>query len=190
MTNILFLTGIFFCLYFIGIKLGNAWLGVLASGFLMLYPMFFHLSRMFMLETALICMVTLTITLLLYSEGFNKRKVSVFAGITLGLGLLTKQTFIVFLAGPVVFFFFENFFNLDAVQRRKRIVNLVLFIATGSAIALPWYLADAPIKHLNVLHAAFDPSLVPVSFPVFSVNSIVYYLNILVHEQLDRKSVV
>lgn len=186
MTNVLFMAGTFLALYFIGLRLGNRWSGVLASAFLILYPMFFHLNRMFMLEAALTCLVSVTITLLIYSDGFQKRGLSLLAGIAAGLGLLTKQSFIVFLVGPAGFFLcYPLFVKGGAAGWKRKGLNFLLFLALAAAISLPWYLCDAGEKMASAASAAFDNDLVPFTLPAFSFRAWSFYFQILRQEQIS-----
>ena len=182
MTNVLFLALTFLCMYFIGYKTGKIWSGVLAVCFLMIYPMFFLLSRMFMIEVPLLSMVTLCITFLMYSRNFTNRGMCVAAGVAFGLGLLTKQTFLVFMIGPIMFLFMED---LEAfkTQWKKRIFNLGILIALGACIALPWYVINFKIKISGALNSITNPGLVSLSFPLLSFQSLGYYISMFAMEQ-------
>ena len=184
MTNAIFLVVTFFSLYGIGLKMGDRRLGVLASCFLALYPMFFHLSRMFMLEIALVGMVTLTVMLLLYSEGFTRTVWSVLAGISLGLGMLTKQTCVVFVVGPALWGLLGSWNALDAKQKKRKVVNFCLFVALGIAIALPWYFADGATKCLNMRGAFLVKDKVDFNFFASHLGALVFYLRVLVLDQM------
>jgi 4-amino-4-deoxy-L-arabinose transferase-like glycosyltransferase len=67
-----------------------------------LAPMFYAMSRYFYLEFAVTAIVALTVYLLLATDGFQRRGMSLLFGLCLGLGLLTKRTFAVFAVGPVI----------------------------------------------------------------------------------------
>ncbi len=183
MTNAIFLAVTLFCMYFIGLKMKNKWSGILAGSLLMIYPLFFNLSRMFMIEIPLVCMVTLCITLLLYARNFKTRYTCLWAGVIFGLGLLTKQTFPLFIVGPAAFFFIEGFSGFKPKEENK-IFNFVLFIIIGIGVALPWYATDFQIKYAGALTSISDASLVPYKLSVFSLTSFGYYLAMLVKEQL------
>lgn len=184
MANILFLAGIFFCLYLIGRKMGDFRLGVLASCILSLYPMFFHLSRMFMLEIAVCFMVIASITALIYSEGFKKRAASTLFGVFLGLGLLTKQYTIVFIIGPLLFVFIYSFFKEGNRLTKKILLNILLSFLMGISIASLWYVPNFKQTFLRLNISAFAPSAVPEDIRVFSKRSAFYYLDMLINGQI------
>ncbi|MBU9889555.1 MAG: glycosyltransferase family 39 protein, partial [Candidatus Omnitrophica bacterium] len=186
MANVPFVAVTFFSLYGIGLRMGDRRVGVLASCFLVLYPMFFHMGRMFMLDIALTGMVTLTLLILLCSEGFSRRGWSLLAGIALGLGLLTKQTFPVFVAGPAVYILFRSWKGLDASQRKARILHFGLFVVLGMAIAFPWYFAQAEKKFLGMKSAFLtrDRTYFDLAGSVFG--TLVFYGETLVRNQMGR----
>ncbi|MBF0331174.1 MAG: glycosyltransferase family 39 protein [Candidatus Omnitrophica bacterium] len=183
MTNILFVAITYISLYFMGLRTGNKWSGVLAAAILTMFPMYFHLSRMFMIETALVSMVTLCIALLMYSRYFQRRGVCVLAGMIFGLGLLTKQTFPFFIAGPAAFLFIKKFSGFH-LKEQGRIINLFLFLGLGALIALPWYVHDFYVKFTGALVSVTDASQVPYQDFVFSWLSLKYYLDVLVRTQI------
>jgi len=184
MTNVLFLSGIFLCLYFIGLKMRDKRLGVLASFLLSLYPMFFHLGRMFMLSIALCFMVTASITLLMYSEGFRKRIISILFGIFCGLGLLTKQSYIIFIIGPLFFLLSTSFLSGEQRIRLKITVNCLLFLLVVGVLLFLWYLPNIKAMLPLFLNAAFDTMLVPHDIPVFSLRSFLFYFELLINDQI------
>ena len=184
MANIFFLAVTFFSLYGIGLKMGDRRLGVLASCLLTLYPMFFHLSRMFMLEVALVGTVTLTMMLLLYSQGFSRTLWSILAGISLGFGMLTKQPYVVFIAGPSLFGLAGSWKNLDREQKHQRVANVCLFVAIGIAIASPWYLAGGGGEFLLIKNAFINKDTVVFSISDSPLGALFFYVKTMLQEQM------
>lgn len=185
MCNVFFLVVTFLSLYSIGLNMGDQRLGVLAACLLALYPMFFHLSRMFMLEVALVGVVTLTLALLLQSAEFSRPLWSLLAGVSLGLGVLTKQTYVVFIVGPAVYLLIRRWGDLDRQQKKIRLVNFLLFVLIGIAIAFPWYFVNWKIKLRDIEQVATCKSSVDLfSFPLFSTESLTYYAKVLVRDQM------
>ncbi|MDD5156143.1 MAG: glycosyltransferase family 39 protein, partial [Candidatus Omnitrophica bacterium] len=184
MSNLIFLFGIFVCLYLIGIKMGDRRVGVLASILLSFYPMFFQLSRMFMIEIALCFMVVASIAALLYSEGFKKLIPSIACGVLLGTGLLTKQFYIIFIAGPLLLAALDSLLKADAVTRWRIGRNIGAFLAIGIFIAAPWYTLN--LKHMLRLGPGylFDPNYVPWDIPVLSFRSLFFYPDTLLNNQV------
>ncbi|MGD8398228.1 MAG: glycosyltransferase family 39 protein [Anaerolineae bacterium] len=125
-----------------GVRLGLA--GAVLLSFL---PMFYSMSRYFYLEFALTAMVTLTVYLLLATDGFQRRGASLLFGLSLGLGLLTKRTFVVFAVGPVLAAILTSGL-LPALWRRVRQRptihwrNVLVAVAGGLVPAALWYLPN------------------------------------------------
>jgi 4-amino-4-deoxy-L-arabinose transferase-like glycosyltransferase len=95
-------------------------------------------SRDFMLDLPLASMVALSMFLLYASREFKNTFVSTLFGISLGLGFLTKWTFIFFLAIPLLCVFLQTIKRTP--ERFVHIRNLLLSILVGTAISAPWYL--------------------------------------------------
>lgn len=183
MFNILFVAGIFFCLYLIGCNFGNPRAGALAAFLLAFYPMFFRMSRMFMLETALCFTVLLTLLLLLRTEGFRGRRESFWAGVSLGLGLLTKTPYIIFVGGAVVWTFLGSFLKESPSMRKRIRINAMIFLAVGAFIAVPWYAMNFKNKLAAFHWSALNQLAVNKEMSVLSWQSLFYYIDLLLSEQ-------
>jgi len=184
MSNLIFVAGTFISLYLIGRKIGDIRIGILAAFILSFYPVYSYLSRAFLLENALCFMVTSGILFLLYTEGFSKIIPSFILGLLFGLGMLTKQTYIVFMAGPVFFVFFTSYFNSLSGSRRKILVNLFLSLFIGICISAPWYLTHMRQMFPVLTKVVSDSGLVPYDMKWFSWKSIFFYLDMLINEQI------
>jgi len=111
------------------------------------FPMFYAMSRHFYLEFALTAMVALSVWLLLATDGFQRRGVSLLFGLSLGLGLLTKRTFAAFAIGPVIVAILAAGLLPALWQRlklRPRIYwkRLLLALLGGLVLAAIWYLPN------------------------------------------------
>ncbi|MGD8627425.1 MAG: glycosyltransferase family 39 protein [Anaerolineae bacterium] len=144
MVNVLYMAIALAATYGIGRRWGGRRQGMAGAALLALFPMFYSMSRYFYLEFALTAMVALTVYLMLASDGFERRGVSLLFGLSLGLGLLTKRTFVVFAAGPVVVGVLGAGL-LPAlwrrVKQRPRIYWRQALVALGAGLALAalWY---------------------------------------------------
>ncbi len=103
MINILYLAILMAATYGLGLKLAGRKVGLLAAFLIGTYPMIFAMSRYFYLELGLTAMVAATIYFLVASDGFRSRRFSLFFGLCLGLGLLTKRTFVAFATLPILY---------------------------------------------------------------------------------------
>lgn len=139
-------------IYKIGERLISASVGALAVFLVSMYPVVFGLSRIFLVECALIAVVTLSIYLLLLTEGFTKRRESIWSGIVLGLGMLTKVFFPIFMFGPIMVVLYytvqgwlQSHRPSDAVGKSARWskwVNLSICAAVAFIIASVWYIPN------------------------------------------------
>jgi 4-amino-4-deoxy-L-arabinose transferase-like glycosyltransferase/lysophospholipase L1-like esterase len=160
MVNILYLAVGLAATYGIGRRWHGRALGLIAVALLAVFPMYYSMSRYFYLEFALAAMVALAVYLLLTTDGFKRRGVSLAFGLSLGLTLLTKRTSAVFLVGPVLAVIL--IFGLLPLlwKQLRRIVtlrdhkswlrylrNAVLALLIGLVPAGIWYLPNRQAVH-------------------------------------------
>jgi 4-amino-4-deoxy-L-arabinose transferase-like glycosyltransferase len=144
MVNVIYMAILLVATYAIGRKWGGIWLGLVSVALLACFPMFYAMSRYFYLEFALTAMVALTVWLLLSTEGFARRGMSLLFGLSLGLGLLTKRTFAVFALGPVVVVILGSGLLpalWGSLKSRLRVHwwRLLMALFCGVLLALVWY---------------------------------------------------
>jgi 4-amino-4-deoxy-L-arabinose transferase-like glycosyltransferase len=147
MINVLYMAIVLGATYGLGQRWGGRRLGLLSVALLGSFPMFYAMSRYFYLEFALAAMVTLTAYLLLATEGFRRRGMSLLFGLSLGLGLLTKRTFVVFAAGPLIVAILSSGLLPALWQRLKRRPSIhwrkaLLALLAGLGLAAIWYLPN------------------------------------------------
>ena len=152
MVNILYLAVALAATYGIGRRWGGPALGLIAVAVLAVLPMYYCMSRYFYLELALTAMVALTVYLLLATDGFKRRGMSLLFGLSLGLTLLTKRTSAVFCAGPVLAVILI-YGLLPMVWRhgwgnwRRQLRNAAPALLIGLAPAAIWYLPNRQAVH-------------------------------------------
>lgn len=142
--------------YGIGRRWGGRRLGLLSATLLALFPMFYAMSRYFYIEFALMAMVALTVYLLLATDGFRRWGVSLLFGLALGLGLLTKRTFIVFAVGPLLVALLASGLwpaLRQRLQRRPRIYwqRAALAVLGGLALAATWFFPNREMARTLIL---------------------------------------
>jgi hypothetical protein len=142
--------------YGLGRRWGGRRQGMVGVALLATFPMFYSMSRYFYLEFALTAMVALTVYLLLAADGFQKPWVSLLFGVCLGLGLLTKRTFALFVAGPVIAIILSSGLLPAAWRRLKQRPrlnwrNLLFSSAGGLALAALWYFPNREAVQTLVL---------------------------------------
>jgi 4-amino-4-deoxy-L-arabinose transferase-like glycosyltransferase len=141
MSNLTFFAILIFSVYKTGEKLFNKKVGLLATFMTAMSPLVFGPSRMFLLEFASAAMIMPGIHLLIATEYFSNRKYSVLFGLSIGLGMLTRETFFIFLLGPTIYILYEAF-SKPGAEKRKKTINLLISLVIGSILSLPYYLKN------------------------------------------------
>jgi len=115
--------------------------------------MIYSMSRYTYIEFALTATVALGISLLLLCDGFTQRGASLAFGLSLGLGLLTKWTYVLFILPPLILIVarlpLRSWLIKPSLDRRWAGLSLAL----GLGLAFLWYLpvrgrvAELPLGH-------------------------------------------
>lgn len=114
--------------YFIGRRLVSPTTGATAAALVGFYPFLLWLSRETLIDYWLTSMVALAFWVLLESEGFQNRRMTVLFGLICGLGMLTKWTFVLFLFLPALWF----------ARNRWKEASVAAIVAL--AVASYWYI--------------------------------------------------
>lgn len=116
--------------------------GLLAVVFALGSPMITAQFHVFMTDAPMTAMVAVSLWAILATDGFTRVGLSIAAGVAVGLGLLTKEPFAFFVAGPVA---------VTAIRGGlKAWRGLAVFALVALAIALPWYVHElAQVKSLG-----------------------------------------
>ncbi len=136
------------CTYGIGVRLtGRGASGLLACVLLAAYPHVFGLNRLIWMDPPMAAFIALSVLVLLWTGGLRRPWRCALLGLTLGLGMLTRPTFVVFVGGPVAYLAAESWLvarRLDPAQRwarrRQLLRGMSLTMAVALLVALPWYL--------------------------------------------------
>jgi 4-amino-4-deoxy-L-arabinose transferase-like glycosyltransferase len=152
--NLFYLTVTLVATWKLGALLAGRRLALLSVVLLALLPMFYAMSRYFYLEFPLMTVVALTIWLLLASDGFQRRGTSLLFGLCLGLGLLTKRTYVAFAFAPVALVVLSSGV-LPALWQRLRgglridLKHVAVALTGGLALAAVWVVPSlATIREL------------------------------------------
>ena len=149
MVNAVYLLALLAASYGLGAKLGGRRLGMLGATLVALIPLVFAMSRYSYFEFSLTALTILSIYFLIASDGFENKRFSILLGVALGLGLLIKRTFPVFVIGAVAVVFFQaglprKLWNRlrSAVRQRSRPRWRDIGIALGMGLLLSalWFL--------------------------------------------------
>jgi len=120
--------------------------GLLAVVFALGSPLATAQFHVFMVDAPETAMVAVSIWLIIASEEFSRVGVSALAGLTVGLGLLTKEPFAFFVAGilAVTIVRMGVTFVRDGSLRWR---GLAAFAIVALAVALPWYITEYSTVH-------------------------------------------
>ncbi|MCP4649200.1 MAG: hypothetical protein GY853_03845 [PVC group bacterium] len=139
----LFTSTLFFMLLLVSVyKIGSEFdraTGLLAVFICSVYPIVFSSSRHFSLELSLAGMVSAGVWILLKTDFFKRRNISCLLGVILGLGILTKQTFILYIAGPLAIVMGIAWTNSRREKEWVSINNMAICLLTAVAIGSVFY---------------------------------------------------
>jgi hypothetical protein len=155
---------------------GTPLAGLLAAVFALGTPMIVSDFHVFMLDPPQAAMVAVSVWAILASRRFERVGVSALAGLATGLAIMTKQTSVLFLAGPVVVALARGGW------RSRR--GLLAFVIVAGVICVPWY-----VDHWSQLQAESAlwsaPNTVGYASPDrFSTDSLAWYFWNAVNTQL------
>jgi Dolichyl-phosphate-mannose-protein mannosyltransferase len=115
--------------------------GLLAVLFALGSPLITAQFHVFMTDAPETAMVALSLWAILATEGFSRVGTSALAGIAVGAGLLTKEPFVFYAAGPVI---------VTALRGGPRAWRgMLMFALVVLVIALPWYAHE--LSHVTSL---------------------------------------
>lgn len=120
--------------YKIGKEIFDKKTGLLAAMIVSFYPEIYKHSRYFNDGIALVAMVSFSTYCLLRTRSFRSIKFSLLFGIAFGLGMLTKELFIIYML-PLVTFIILQSLSVRS-DRLKKILNVIIFVCLSSSITL------------------------------------------------------
>jgi hypothetical protein len=129
--------------YGIGRRLGGPWCGVCAAWLTMAMPMMFGLFRQLYVEFPLAAAAAAAAYLCVASDGLRRFGLWAPLGIVIGLGLLIKVTFPVFVIGPLAVALFTRSSEEKESSFAAKIVGLLVIAGLASVIAAPWLVRNA-----------------------------------------------
>jgi hypothetical protein len=156
--------------------------GLLAVVFALGSPLILAQFHVFMIDAPETAMVAVSVWLVIATEGFTRLRICAVAGLAVGLGMLTKEPFVMFLVGIV---------GVTAWRGgRAAWRGFALFAAVALVIALPWYIHEYKQIHALGKEAVASSSafskyyIAGVAPPRFSAANLEWYLWNLVNAQL------
>ncbi len=162
---------LFIATYGIGRELLDPFPAALAAVIVNFYPILVWLSRETLIDYWLTAITAAAMWLLLCTREFSSRRYGILFGIVCGIGMLTKWTFVFFVALPAFWYATKNFKNA--------------FIAAlaGLVVAASWYALS--LHRLAMLLAINNAGAISEGDPGrLSWQSIVFYVRVLEGYQL------
>jgi len=147
MNGAVFMGVLLVSMYAIGRRLASPAAGLVAAVIVGAQPPILGQSRCVMLDMPLAAMTSLSFYACLCTESFRHRRASTLFGVTLGLGVLTKEIFPVFMFAPFVVAAWRAWRarRADAPEAwRDRVRNIVRCVAVGIGISAVWWLPYFP----------------------------------------------
>lgn len=189
--NLVFLGILILSIFGIGKIMANGMVGALSAFIVAMYPAIFGYSRTFMYDIPLMAMVTLGLYMLLKTENFKHRKYSLLFGLVLGLGMLTKWTYALFIIGPICFVLYRA---IKSHGLKSFIVtNIISSIIIATVLSALWYGPNISVIYSlryyvqqNVNAPPYSISLIyHMSFLLFAI-SIVALIYIILSNKTDQ----
>jgi 4-amino-4-deoxy-L-arabinose transferase-like glycosyltransferase len=138
--NFIWLLVLGFSLVSVGGSLRRPRVGILAFVFFITMPLVGSVTKEVQLDFPLAAMLAANLALLLRSQKFAKFNFSLLYGISFGLGMLTKWTFLIFAIWPLAIAGANLVKNYK--HNKNNIKNLILALLTAYALAMPWYVVN------------------------------------------------
>ncbi|HEV8131051.1 MAG TPA: glycosyltransferase family 39 protein [Acidobacteriota bacterium] len=178
--NFFFLGLMLWAVFRIGERVDGVEAGLWGALFTSLFPILVWLSRTPLVDFALVAVVCQAIHFLLETENFGLRKRSILFGLVCGIGMLVKWSFLFFLAGPILYVYFQR----PTWRHRVCQTNIVLALVTGAVVASIWYLAKVHLLLFEYFPEHAAQGIAEGDPPVWSPVSWIFYLQLLFSYQL------
>lgn len=145
-SNLLWVALLAASLYGIGRDLKRPRAGLFAGIFCLTLPLFSSVIKDFQIDAPLMALVAINLYALLRTRYFASSMWSVIYGVTLGLGMLVKWTFVGFALWPLAVVLVVAF---QTTPWKHVIKNLALAIIVGYSLAVPWYARNVDAIRLD-----------------------------------------
>lgn len=171
--------------YGIGKELWGRGTGLLASVFVLTTPMVISQFKEFQLDAPTLAMATLGLYLLIRSDFFGRLWPSVGFGAVVGLGMLTKWTYLFPLALPILYAVGGALYLAYRDRGVRRLAHLLYAGALAYMIALPWYVVNFYRLRIDLLQNGVGAGIQEHDPVVGSFNSTIWYIQNLSANQID-----
>lgn len=145
-------------LFYLGILFFNSKIALFACLLVQLTPALYYYRLEFLLDYPLTVIVTFSFTCLSYWY-FTKTKSSwwlaILLGISLGLGVMLKQTFVFFLFLPIFF----AFISLFIYKKWQKLTQLITSFIIAILVFFPWYRTNWLLIFTSGKRATIDSAI-------------------------------
>lgn len=125
-------------MYKLAVLISGPRAGLLSVFILNTFPLIFAMSREFFVEYGLMVIVIIWMYYLLKSDCFDNRIYAYVLGIILGLGMLMKITFVLYIIFPTLFIFIERVIKSKKISSLP-FKNIFIVVLTGVLVSGTWY---------------------------------------------------
>lgn len=139
--NILYIGLLILVMYKLGLALKDEQTGILAAFITLSMPAIFSFSMTLFVDFAFAVIVVLNIYLIIKTLRHPSLKNFIFLGISTGIGMLYKYTFLFYLFFPIMILF------ISSAHKRKN-TNCLIYIFTSALITFPYYIL--PLLNKNI----------------------------------------
>jgi hypothetical protein len=136
-TNSIFLLILLMSIYGLGLLIYSRKVGLLAAALLPFSPIIFSYTRLSMIELSLTALISLSFLCLLKSDNFKSTFYSIITGILFGMSVLAKETAILFILAPFLYYVFKSF---RIGTGRKMFANFIATVFLPVAMGGLFYL--------------------------------------------------
>jgi len=149
-------------------------------------PVLVILSHQYLVEYGLTALVVIWMYLLYKSRFYRSRACNLWLGITLGLGLLMKVLFPLYIALPALIAFVVRLGEEPRRQQPRALLDVAIILVVGLAVASTWYAFNWRAVTRFALTASFGENAQDYSLGNnFAWQTIVYYWKILINDALS-----
>ena len=188
--NVLFVILAGYYLFRLGLLIAGRKEAIMSVFILNTFPLILGLSRQVYVEYGLMTFVIMWMYYLMSSQGLMKRKNALILGVVLGLGMLMKVSYPLYILFPTVYVLMRE------VQRTGKIsktlfANILIIFFIGSAIASIWYYKNImTVIDFAVMSAYSDVAVHYGKGAVFSLKTIFDYWLTIINKGLSAYYVI
>ncbi|HEY3068592.1 MAG TPA: LmeA family phospholipid-binding protein [Methylomirabilota bacterium] len=147
---------------------GGRFAGVMAASVFAFAPFVVYSALRFQLDLPLAALVVVAVLALLRADGFQRFGWSVAAGVVLGLGMLTKPPFVVYVMTPLAVL-------LIRVRSGAAALNAALALVLAAAMSIPWYGPRLMALPLQIANRSFKQAAESGHPPPFTWAALTIY---------------